>query len=561
MSTEDILVESEAVGVIGSRNDTRSFNIDILEGSIDSPLQGKLFAFEHTEGSEDKIVLAQMTDLKSSNPWHEKDVLKSVIKKKGALENLSGDTDVKSASLDKLGVFGVEDDGSLSISTLNTPPASGTEVFEITNELMDAIIARQRGTWYLGEIYGSDTNAPFQLKHFGPSNEGGFGEAHRIGIFGKSGTGKSVIGAQMIGGFANNDDMGILILDPQGEFRDDGFAQGSEFDFSFHDILDSTRGNFHDATISDVVLQNRESFLSLLNEIGLFEDLEYPSSNKRDRLVNKLEQWMRNERISPDDLEMQDLVDQVADLSSLIYADSRADDVRDTYQRFSNQLDNQFEQVQQLFESGDPTRTSLNSLIDWVLNDGRIVVLDLDPGNIGNRLLQSDEVRDAILFGVVQTLRSRVYRNFREGEGLANALIVLDEAQNYVPQNTPDDERMAKLKSQIVNSQKKGRKLGIGWMFINQRTADFDKDVYSQLTTHVFCSGLGIGADEGNVKSIVGDEMFGEYRKLPDPEQSDIYTYMVNGGIVSIGTVGRPLIIEGYGGMDEILEANNLTMN
>jgi len=557
MSTQDLFEDHEPIGVIGSPNSTAQFSVDILEDSIDSPLQGKLFVFTHNEGEEEKIVLTQLTNLTSTNPWHEKNILKSVIKKRGALEHLSGDTDVKDADLSLLGVFSPNERGNLETSTLDTPPASGTKVYEITSELMEGIVETEYGIFRLGTIYGSDTIAPFRLKHFGETPEG-FGEAHRVGIFGKSGTGKSVIGAEMLAGFAQNREMGQLILDPQGQFSNDNFGGQTDFNFSFHRLLDATRGDDDYITqrIANIKLEDRRSFLSLLNRVDLFNQLAYRRSNKRERLIDHLEQWMHNNTIDPEEIDPADLVHETADAANMIYSTDKEDEVRGNYDRYTDLINDRFEQVQELFED-DVEKTSIDTLIDWVLNDGEIVILDLNPADIGGRLLRGDEVKYAILYGVIRRLRYRVNRNFREGD-ISNALVALDEAHEYVPQSDPDAEDLSRLKGMIVESQKTSRKYGIGWMFINQRTADFDKDVYSQLEDYVFCWGLGVGADETNVTNIVGNEMFEEYQTLPNPKQSDIYSYMISGGIVAVGTVGTPLIVKGFGGVEEVLEANNL---
>jgi len=558
MPLDNLFDGLDPIGIIGSPNTTSEFSIDILEDSIDSPLQGKLFVFGHSEGGDEKLVLTQLTNLTSTNPWHEKNVLKSVIKKRGGLEHLSGDTDVKDADLGLLGVFEYDEQGNLQTSTLDTPPSSGTEVFEVTTEMMERIVEREQGNiFYLGHIYGSDTIAPFRLKHFGEAPEG-FGEAHRIGIFGKSGTGKSVIGAEMLGGFAQNDDMGILILDPQGQFSDDRFAAQTEFNFSFHDLLDATRGQgrYNIQKIDDIILENRRSFLLLLDRVGIYDQLAYRTRQKRERLINNLEQWMSNEGISPDELDAHELADEAANLTDLIYSTDKEDEVRGNYNRFDTRIDNTFNQVQELFRD-EPGRTRIGALINWVLEDGRIVILDIDPANIGSPQLRDDEVKYAILYGIIQRLRQSVRANYREGE-ISNALVALDEANEFVPQTEPDQEDLKRLKAQIVDSQEKSRKYGIGWLFINQRIANFSNTVYSQLEDYVFCWGLSVGVDETHVKDQVGQEMFTEYEQLPNPKQSGIYSYMISGGIVGVGTVGTPLIVRGFGGIDELLEANDI---
>lgn len=554
---KDSYTSQEPIGVIGAPNTTREFVVQIRDGSIDSPLQGKLFVLNHDEGGIEKLILAQMTDLELDNVWHRKEVLKPVIKQRGALQDLSGDADTKQAVLNMVGVFEFDETDDLVTSTLNTPPAAGTDVYEITNNVMDAITNGQDGIFYAGRVYGSETKAPLQLRHFGPERNGGYGEGRRIGIFGKSGTGKSVVGAELTAGFAQHPDLGILILDPQGEFTEDRFGQGSEFDFSFHDLLQTARGGFETVNISDVVLETDESFIELLNRTGFFEELGYRSSNKRERLVNNLNHWMDANGIDPAAVTITELIDEVDDLADAIYSSDK--DIRGNYDRYPGMYGERFDHVQELFVD-DPNRTSIDDFLDQVLVRSQIVSLDLDPENLGSSYLDDDEVRNVILSGIMTRFRHRVYVNYREQEGaeaLANALVVLDEAHDYVKKGTPDDQALARVKKEVVKSQKKSRKYGIGWMFINQRISDFDLDIYAQLESHIYCAGLGVGADESHIKDVVGTDMYQEYRGLPNPKQSEVYSRMISGSIVSLGTTGRPIIIEGFDGSDAVLDANS----
>lgn len=560
MGLQDRIKEGgEPIGVIGSPNDTDEFTVDILEGSITSPLQGQVLGFAHEEGYDRKLVLGQITGLTGSNPWHQKEVLKSVIKKKGALEHLSGDADIKTANLKKLGVFELNDGGEFKTTTLNTPPASGTEIYETSDSIIRDIVDSMQGIFYLGKIYGSKTVAPFKLKHFG-SAPGGFGEAHRIGIFGKSGTGKSVIGATMLGGFAHNDEMGILLLDPQGQFGDDRFG-GTNFNFSFKKLINTTRGEYINNDITDIALRNRGTFASLLSDMNFFYDLGYKGGQQRKDAKKYFEEWMGRESINPADLDLEDAVKKLATLSNRIYSDGREEKIKDTFDDNSGLFSYRYNTIQELFTESSG-RASVDSLIDRVLVDREMVVLNLDfdpEEDLNATMVDGTAMRDTILYGILKRLQYRYRSKFRGESGdSSNALIVLDEAHNYLPNSKPNNEIVQKIKSKISSAQLTSRKYGIGWMFINQRTANFDRQVYSQLEDHVYCSGLDVGTDKELVNDIVGSEMFNEYQKLPNPKQSDIYSYMINGSIVSLGTTGRPLIVEGFDGLHDIFVNNNL---
>ncbi len=550
----NVLPDTDPVGVVGSGNSTASFTINILEDAISQSLEGKLYVLSHEEGNITKYVVGQMTGLEGTNEWHEKTALQPLIKREGSLPDLSGDTDVKAATLTLIGAYeydAISDE--FVTTTLNTPPASGTEIYEVNNDLMDEIATDNR--YNIGRIYRSDTLAPLELKGFGSVAQGGHGEGRRTGVFGRSGTGKSIVAAELLGGYAKDEDMGILLLDPEGEYADDSFGDAN-FEFSFHDLLDAARGqdNYTIRDIGNVTLRDRQSFLRLLDEADVFKKLGVFDGEKREMVIDDLFDCYDQDSVDPGDVGIADFVDDVAGLADLAYASNKADDVQDRYSSQNNLIEYRFETVQDLFDEG-PQDITVDQLIDEVLTKGEIVVLNLDPDNIDAANIGGKSALYTILHGIMIRFRSRVYRNFRDDE-LANALVALDEAQEFMPRRTPDNEFLGELRQQIRRSQLKSRKRGVGWLFINQRISTFDETAYTQMDNRIFCAGLDIGDDGRAVRQVVQKDAYKEYKKLPAPKQSNIYTYMVTGGIVSLGTTGRPLIVEGFDGSDEVIDAN-----
>jgi|GEM_PF-6777187 len=191
----------EPVGVISSRSTTTTFNADILEDYIKEILLGRLTFFIHQEGRGPitKIVLGQITEMRGINIWHEDNTLRAVVKKKGRLDYLSGETDIKYMRLDLVGVYEAEAmnlqpiiqskqtqsnpilkdtliyysilQGNIRIkpSSLFTPPLSGTFIYLLDNNLQGLIVQslyRGYNIIKLGYIYGSNTPADFNLSPF-----------------------------------------------------------------------------------------------------------------------------------------------------------------------------------------------------------------------------------------------------------------------------------------------------------------------------------------------------------------------------------------------------------
>ena len=80
----------------------------------------------------------------------------------------------------------------------------------------------EKGLVCLGTAYDTSVSVPFRFNHFGDPKDGGGGEAYHIGVFGRTGSGKTTVAANMILGYAqHHENMSILIIDPQGQFYED----------------------------------------------------------------------------------------------------------------------------------------------------------------------------------------------------------------------------------------------------------------------------------------------------------------------------------------------------
>ena len=106
-------------------------------------------------------------------------------------------------------------------------PSTGQKVEKMNDSFMrDLVNGYGEAIQYIGTIYGSeDVNMPMWFKHFGKT-EGdedftAAGDALHIGVFGKTGSGKTVMSSLMLLSYARNKKMNILVFDPQGQFYKD----------------------------------------------------------------------------------------------------------------------------------------------------------------------------------------------------------------------------------------------------------------------------------------------------------------------------------------------------
>lgn len=564
----------QPIAVIGSPNSTTSFTVDILETARDRALDHAWVTFEVVERFNGrayrKRALCQLGGIVTRNRWHEDPIIRAVIKHQGALPALSGESDLTSAQLTALGVFLLEDDGRVRRrTTLATPPPSGTPVFPATADVLQALVDTEPGIFYAGTSPGDGLPVPLTLRHFGATEAGGFGEAVMLGIFGQTRSGKSILAAQLLAGFAANPQLGLLVLDPQGEFGRDRFAAGDHrVDFSIKRLLASLRTSrpVTVASTDEVALEGPEAFTETLRRAGFFDSLGFKGVQKEreasERLAGLLAELTDGEgrRRPVRDLRGADLPLLVRDLArfaDVIYASrpgttpgegQRAQDVLARYQLDEARLKRVWASALTAFRT-DGRRTPLSQLIQRVLGEREVVVLSFAQEGA------HDAVPYFLLNEILTRLRQVIHRSFNRGQ-TSNALVVLDEAHLFAGEHAAESSDGMRTRTLLAQSVRMTGKYGVGWMFITQTLHDFDKTVLRQLQVKCFGQGFKLGADREYVETELGKEGFARYCSLPDPKRTGRYSFMLTGPIVALGSLGTPLVLQGFRSSDDLMRAN-----
>ncbi len=202
---------------MGSPSSTHSLVIDILGTAVDKRLVGSLSMFRFLQDASDHYALGQITEIKLRNVWSEDPTMRGLIRQKGRVDPITERQDTHTATMLVSSVFGKTSTG-FEPSMLGTVPATGTPIKVVNEQIMSGLLADYAGeVFYLGRAYGSSVLLPMWFKHFG-NDDGGIGEAYHIGVFGKTGSGKSVLSKMVMLGYARHKPMTIFVLDPQGEF-------------------------------------------------------------------------------------------------------------------------------------------------------------------------------------------------------------------------------------------------------------------------------------------------------------------------------------------------------
>ena len=608
------------IAVISSGS-TLFLDADILEEGITEPLLGRLTYFTYREGGKTKLVIGQVTSVYMTNPWHENTMLKPIIKRRGMIPNLSGTTDLKMMTIKPLSVYEVSVNGEgdglypdvnavyravvggapLKRSNMFTPPPSGTFVYLLDRALSVAITSamyRDYNLVYLGYVYGSDTPIAFNLSPFAARSGSyrGLGEARMIGIFGLNGSGKSWLAAYLIIGYAKNPDMGILVLDPQGELSANFPTSMSKM--PFHEMLKyACHRTVFAVPTKDLRIDPRDIYtVSLFLGMFVTRNLMLGRNERKlkyitlvlGRKINAGIKWLNpaavyaevTRAIYDNNIEMaaKELgmsVDEARNVNNIVkkifgrfidhFVRQVVDEVyHDSKKRteITQQLNSMkddpaalglFSSFLRLFDTR--SGVTMDEIIYKVLEQKAVVLLDLS-GKYDDSLnwIDSKEFAAVYIRLITNKLRRRAEELFKGGE-LLDVLIAIDEAHNFVGKAAEDEEEMTELKKQIETNVRETRKYGIGWLFITQSTVNFSTDIYRQLHDIFFLYGLGVGADEDHMKERVPDEYVEIYQGMPNPKVTEEYWFMHTGSLTTLSAVTSATFVK-IASPDEFLKMN-----
>src|SRR2546427_2306892 len=183
---------SERIGVVGSPSSTSQLALDILGAAVTRKLVGELALFRFAQDSAPHYALGQITEIQLRNIWHEDPTMRSLIRQRGRVDAVSERQDTHLGEMTVSAVF-AQGTKSYEPSILGTVPSTGTNIHLINDDVLGELLAPfKQQLFYLGHVYGSKPKLPLWFKHFA-SGPDGAGEAYHLGIFGKTGSGKSVL--------------------------------------------------------------------------------------------------------------------------------------------------------------------------------------------------------------------------------------------------------------------------------------------------------------------------------------------------------------------------------
>lgn len=475
-------------------------------------------------------------------------------------------------------------------------PATGTRVFRVDQPLLDNLLqVYEEEIVYLGRAYANDVLYPMWFKHFGSGN-GGAGEAYHLGVFGKTGSGKSGLAKMMLCAYAQHKDMGILIIDPQGEFSLELSGtrvgqQGLPLDKTITDL----GRDIHVFRIADIQLDAWNDFEEIVVSLKFFEQLGIPSASADQ--ARKAAEVLRNALDGKHDLNnlgteatLKDALDAIKEPNNAAFIYStkaRAQQLQQRVDRFLNSpqllkqlLDQQWKPICELFTAGagrrrlfnyaptehqsDQNRGIVNMLLSARAGASRPVIV-VDISRQGNQRFWSEALQRRMLAKLLNVLISQSTGSLSTQQS-ANVLVLLDEAHRHAPSGRLDEDSEAdQLRSLLRRAVRETRKYGLGWFFISQTLGGIDQEILQQLRILAFGFGLALGSEFDRLRDFVGGDKrsLELYQSFRDPQsfpRRDLqeFPFMAVGPVSPLAFSGKPVFFTAFTEWNEFKRENEL---
>ena len=575
------------VAVVSSPSTNVELTLDVVGTHYASNLIGALVGFRWDQSNPlndsqtfPTRVLGQITSIQMRNRWHEDQAFKNIIKSNKKLPAITPQQDTRTAVM-KIGGCFVQSvtPGNHSHGDLGGVPSTGTDVLLVDQPFLDAALRSCReDLFYLGKAYGSDIAFPMWFKHFGGGAHG-IGEAYHIGVFGKTGSGKTGLVKMLLAAYARHPDMGILVIDPQGEFSLEftGNRVGNQ-GLDIKNIVEDKLGReLVLAPISNVQLDDWDLLEDLLESSRLFDiGLGIRGNTEREAAKTLTMQFLR--RSGPIDQLHQK--PRAINLLKYLWTKSEGDiyKTKANWETLRNRLNNfqndgwgefndkYWGSVTRLFQGGDG-KHRIEDLVERLTHSDAKPIVVLDLSSQSGFQSWSDTLQKRILSHIAEKLVENSSSTLASNANTANTLVILDEAHRFVPYGgefqLDDESRM--LRSELKRAVRETRKYGVGWMFISQTMQGLDTEILMQLRSMFFGYGLSFGLEYRRLQELAGgdDEAMNLYRSFRDPQsamnpESKQFPFMAIGPISPMPFAGQPMFFSAFNG-SEFISNNALT--
>lgn len=582
--------KSQDIAVVGSPSTNTELTLDLLQEATEERLVGALTAFEAVQNGASITSVGQIVAIELRNRWHEDSVFRNLVKRTGEIPPITNRQDTRTADLVVGATFRGTDRGH-EPEVLGMVPPTGTRVHRVDQDLLDSLLAAYRSEIvYLGKAYANDVFYPMWFKHFG-SGPGGAGEAYHLGVFGKTGSGKSGLAKMALCAYGRHPEMGILVIDPQGEFTLElsGTRVGQQ-GLPVDEILRRQGRGIQISRIADIQLDDWTTFEEMLIALRFLEQLTIPTAsvanarNAAEVIRNALEGSHHLDALGTEQV-LRDALQAVVDPKNadFIYRGQAKMRLQQRVQRFladqnafNQLLHSSWQPICELFTAGQNRKRLFNfgsqnnpGIIDMLLGSatagGPRPVVVIDISRQGNQKFWSEELQRRMLSKLLSVLISQATGSLASQRS-ANVLVLLDEAHRHAPSGRLDeDTEAAALRSLLRRAVRETRKYGIGWFLVSQTLGGIDNEILQQLRILAFGFGLAMGTEFDRLRDFAGGDKrsLELYQSFRDPQsfpRRDLqeFPFMAVGPVSPLAFSGRPLFFTAFNDTKAFIEANHL---
>lgn len=568
---------SERIGVIGSPSSTTELALDILASAVNKKLVGELALFRYLQDDFDHYALGQITEIALRNIWHEDPTMRSLIRQRGRVDAVSERQDTHQGEMVVSAVFS-DENGKYRPSSLGTVPATGTSIQLVDDQVLDVLLEPYKEQiFYLGNVYGSKPKLPLWFKHFDTGVDGA-GEAYHLGIFGKTGSGKSVLAKMIMLAYARYARMGILVIDPQGEFSQDASEAGvlGSFQLPVRNVLKKLNKKIKVIGVQNLVLDRWALFAEILYESPFFEKLSVPKGENRKIAADILGDNLRKtpKPVKLIDLHKRESFDQAwcllgqDNIQKIFY---RSDTPRNRFKSMHREANPDdfytdiWLPIARLFDDTRPDVQKVERILSKLFNASNkpLVIVDLTARG-ETQLMWNETIQALVIKRLLEGIRVSAEQAYAQRQNL-NTLVLMDEAHRLAPAESPDNDIKKQIRNIFIDSVRTTRKYGVGWMFISQTLSSLHREITEQLRIYFFGFGLAMGTEFQALRNLVGgrSKALELYQLFRDPQSSfDIasreYSFMTIGPVSPLSFAGTPLFLNAFNTPDSFLKTNKL---
>ena len=572
-----IAKNAEWIGVIMSPSTNTLLNVELMETAYDRGVVGNPCIVEFVQDGSLTCALGQITSIELKNPHIERHPIQKILSVRGEANPLTKQHDTRRIEISVSAVYSVDRD-KVRPTTMGSVPPTGTRVYLLTQEILNALMEpHKEEIFYIGKIYNTNILLPMIFKHFGSSDDGrGLGEAYHLGVFGKTGSGKSYLAKMLVIAYARHPEMSIIVIDPQGEFSRE-IRQRRVLNEVLKERLKRKVEVYPTVKIS---LTNHETLKRLLIISGFLDKMGVRTRENQEIaaeiIVDFLKHPTRYESLSQFSTEIsiknaytREVFDSVIsvvrnNVGRIYVSEGPRQRVLTILDTRGEELYDEWRKITLLFSVKG--KSTIDDIVHRLVEEKAIIFVDLSEQSAGN-IFWNEKVQGLILNDIVNTLKDVGNEKFKDNEQL-NTLVVIDEAHRFAPREKPEELELEELRMNFVDAVRTTRKYGLGWMFISQTIASLHPELINQMRVYFFGYGLSWGVELRALREILGgggnDNHLELYRSFRDPQSSAIlgkkeHPFMVFGPVSPLSVSGAPLFTVTLEYEDEFLKANKFS--